>query len=216
MPKKKLKTKRKEVKRKRIVKEKDLVALDTLNINFEKPLSEQAVRFVKEYVYSEDLDATAAAIRAGYSKATAYSKANQLKKDPRVRALIDEDTKILFEEVELRKQFLLKKLFDIVTADITNYIGIENIKKDYGGKSYKYTNLTLKDLFKLPPAQRQLIKSISQGKNGIKIELEDKIQAATLLGKHFSLYNEEDKDPGDTFNTQINIYIPDNGRDIKK
>lgn len=204
-------------KRKRIIKEKDVKALDVFNHDFEQPLTGQALRFVKEYVFSDDLDATAAAIRAGYSKNTASNAASKLKKDPRVIALINEDMQNLFQDIELRKKFLLKRLFDIITADITNYVNIENVTLETSrGKEYKITNLSLKDIFKLPPSQRQLVESISQGKEGIKIKLVDKIAAATLLGKHFQLFKDEDEDgKGDTY-TQVNIYLPDNGRDSNK
>lgn len=45
-----------------------------------------------------------------------------------------------------------------------------------------------------------------------KVKLWDKNTALTNLAKHFKLLLDEPPKSGDTFNTQVNIYVPDNGR----
>lgn len=56
-------------------------------LNDAEPLTDKQLRFFREYMV--DLNATQAAIRAGYSQATARQIGYQLKNDPRIKKLIN-------------------------------------------------------------------------------------------------------------------------------
>lgn len=80
-----------------------------------KPLTPRRQRFVEEYVI--DLNATQAAIRAGYSAASADRIANELLGIPAVQAAIAEKRAIISEKAEISATDVLKRLVAIVYAD---------------------------------------------------------------------------------------------------
>ena len=61
-------------------------------------LTERKRRFVKEYLI--DLNATQAAIRAGYSEKTAYSQGQRLLKDVEINGLIQKEQQKRAESME--------------------------------------------------------------------------------------------------------------------
>ena len=65
-----------------------LFGLNAREANFIKELKEKQKRFVEEYLV--DLNATNAAIRAGYSKKTAYSQGSRLLKSDEVKRQIQQ------------------------------------------------------------------------------------------------------------------------------
>ena len=77
-------------------------------------------RFVDEYLV--DLNATEAALRAGYSKRTAYSIGNENLKKPEVQKEIQERMKDRQERTEIAQDKVLKELAHIAYDDIRNYL----------------------------------------------------------------------------------------------
>ena len=69
-------------------------------------LTERKRRFVKEYLI--DLNATQAAIRAGYSEKTAYSQGQRLLKDVEINGLIQKEQQKRAESMISRKIGSLK------------------------------------------------------------------------------------------------------------
>lgn len=79
-------------------------------------------RFAQEYV--KDSNATAAAIRAGYSKTYARSTGSRLKKDPRVNEIIEKLQAKAAEKALLDAQWVLerwKELADSCLQDVVAY-----------------------------------------------------------------------------------------------
>jgi len=82
--------------------------------------SPRAIRFVEEY--AKDRNGTQAAIRAGYSVATAGAQASTLLKNPKVQALLSEQLEkvgdaALFGAVEVLREWVM-----IATADPTKIV----------------------------------------------------------------------------------------------
>lgn len=67
--------------------------------------------FIDEYLV--DLNATQAAIRAGYSSRTAYSQGSRLMKDVEIHARIEELKKTRADRLNLDAYWVLKRLMDI-------------------------------------------------------------------------------------------------------
>ncbi|MDL4842824.1 terminase small subunit [Aquibacillus rhizosphaerae] len=67
--------------------------------------------FIDEYLI--DLNATQAAIRAGYSEKTAYSQGQRLLKNVEVHARIEEGKKTRADRLNLDAYWVLKRLMDI-------------------------------------------------------------------------------------------------------
>ena len=81
-------------------------------------LNAQQLRFVQEYLV--DLNATKAAVRAGYSEKTAYSQGQRLLKKVEVQEAIEEAQKVRAEKTETDAAFVLKRLVDEVSADLAD------------------------------------------------------------------------------------------------
>lgn len=124
-----------------------------------------------------------------------------------VKAQIDELTKIRFNK-EALKSGVLQKYIDIAFADIGDYLsfGKEQVPqwtKDKDGidrpiidpntgeqkvKEYNYV-----DLKESIAVDTSLISEVSEGKDGIKFKLADKMKALDFLNKHLNLLSDEDK-----------------------
>jgi len=71
--------------------------------------------FVREYLV--DLNATQAAIRAGYSKRTAYRTGADNLKKPQIAAAVDKAKEKRAERTELTQEFVIEGLRGIATDD---------------------------------------------------------------------------------------------------
>lgn len=125
----------------------------------------------------------------------------------RVKEQIDKLTKIRFNK-EALKNGVLQKYIDIAFADIGDYLsfGKEQVlqwTKDKEGtdipvidpntgeqKVKEYNYVDLKDSISVDTS---LITEVSEGKDGIKFKLADKMKALDFLNKHLNLLSDEDK-----------------------
>jgi len=79
-------------------------------------VTDKQLKFVEEYVI--DFNATQAAIRAGYSEATAASAGYKLMNMPHIIILINEQKKELSIKLNITKESILKDLEDIKQGNI--------------------------------------------------------------------------------------------------
>ncbi len=80
-------------------------------------------RFAEEYLL--DLNAVQAAVRAGYTKATASSQAAQLLKKPAVRKLVDELVAERSKRTQITTDRVLEELAHIAFSSVEHYEGGE-------------------------------------------------------------------------------------------
>lgn len=141
-------------------------------------------RFIKEYLI--DLNATQAAIRAGYSPKTAGQIGEEILKKPEIRAAVKQEMDKRAARIEITADRVLRELASIGFADTTQAVKIK------GG------NVRVTDTDKLPEDTRRAIAEIRQtvtkegGSLGIKFH--DKKGALELLGKHLGIWTEGDGD----------------------
>lgn len=142
--------------------------------------------FVKEYLV--DLNATQAAIRAGYSKKTAGAAGGRLLQDATILAQINLAKTERAERVEVTADLVLAELLKIARVDL----------------SQMYTERgELKNIHDIPEDVRRAIAGIEvdelwegRGRDaqqiGLtkKVKLWDKPRALELLGKHLKLFTE--------------------------
>lgn len=83
-------------------------------------LTPKQQRFVEEYLV--DLNATQAAIRAGYSPKTANEQASRLLANVNVKAAVAEAQKRLSERTEITQDMVLNRWWGIATADVNEVI----------------------------------------------------------------------------------------------
>lgn len=153
-------------------------------------LTPKQIRFVDEYLV--DLNATQAAIRAGYSTKTAHVTGTENLGKPRIAEEISRRQKDLQRRTEVTQERVVTELARVAFADATDYARVETrmIKKDDGAE-VSYQTVTLKNTAELSPEQRAAISGIKQGANGIEVKLCDKIKALELLGRHIGMFNDK-------------------------
>lgn len=140
-------------------------------------LNDKQEMFCREYLI--DLNATQAAIRAGYSEKTANAQASRLLVNVNIQNRIKELKSNRNERVEVDADYVLKRLVEIDQMDV---LDILNESGD------------LKPVRDWPKAWRTTLSgldvmSISTGEDGAdallkKIKWPDKVKNLELLGKH--------------------------------
>ncbi|KRB51795.1 hypothetical protein ASE04_09700 [Rhizobium sp. Root708] len=144
-------------------------------------LNAQQLRFVQEYLL--DLNATQAAVRAGYSAKTAHSQGQRLLKHVEVQAAIADAQYKRAKKTETDAAFVLKRLAEEVSADVADLYDDEG---------------RMLPIKQWPLIWRQgLIAGIDiaeetgdDGKTKVtvrKVRMSDRIKRLELLGKHISV-----------------------------
>lgn len=143
-------------------------------------LTEKQKRFADEYLI--DLNATQAAIRAGYSPRSAAEQASRLLKNAKVRAYIDERMAELSRRTGVNQERILRELARIAFVNAPELINMEDatIRED----------ATIDDMAAIASVRVKIIPT--ENGQGIEreIRLADKIRALDLLGKRFAMWTE--------------------------
>lgn len=101
------------------------------------PLTPKQQRFVEEYLV--DLNATQAAIRAGYSAKTAGQIGDENLKKPQVAKAIEQARLKLSEKTEITQEMVLKRWLEIAMADPNELIQYRRLCCRYCfGKDHQY------------------------------------------------------------------------------
>lgn len=158
-------------------------------------------RFCDEYLI--DLNATQAAIRAGYKKETAYSQGQRLLKNVEVQKQIEENKKELCKRVEVTQERVIEELSYIAFAKASDYARV--IEKDAmaevegkmipvlddEGNPVKYRTVEPILTDELTEEQKRAIAVIKKGRDGFEIKPYDKTKALELLGKHLGMWTDK-------------------------
>lgn len=164
------------------------------------PLNAKQAQFVAEYLV--DLNATQAAIRAGYSEATAQEQGSRLLSNVMVQAALQRAMAERGKRTEISQDRIIQELALIAFADMRDYAVI-----DAGG------GVTLKPFEEMPEGASRVVgkikekrKLLSSGEgDGDNVVLDsqleyghwDKVKALELLGKHMGLWTDKLKVSGD-------------------
>lgn len=145
-------------------------------------LNERQKRFCDEYLI--DLNATQAAIRAGYSEKTAYRIGADLLQKTSVSEYLDKRRKAQIRRTEINQDMVVTELARIALANGTDFATV--------GKRNRVT-LTPTDY--LTPEKRAAVASVKKGAKGaVEVKTYDKLKALELLGRHLGMF---DKKPDD-------------------
>lgn len=166
-------------------------------------LAPMQLLFVREYLV--DLNATQAAIRAGYSEKTADVQGHQLLKKPLVGNAIAEAKAMRAKRVEVTADRVLAELAKIgfsSLSDVTDW-GTKEVAFgfDEDGKRLRpedigdATVVTYADApfvkpinrDDLPPDIRAAVAEVSLGRDGFKIKMHDKGAALALMARHLGM-----------------------------
>lgn len=138
-------------------------------------LTDKQKRFVDEYL--ADLNATAAARRAGYSEKTACEQGSRLLANVKVQEEIQKRRARLHGKLEITQERVRQELAAIAFANGTDFAIIT-----HNG----LVRLTPTD--EVPEEKRKAVASIKEGQYGTEIKLHDKVRALELLGKDLGMF----------------------------
>ena len=162
-------------------------------------LTEKQARFVAEYLV--DLNATQAAIRAGYSERTAEVIGYENLRKPQISAAIEQAIQDRQKRTEITQDRVLLELARIAFANGTDFARIVSSPTvttvvDEEGYTQQVLQpvqrVKLVDTDRVDPEKRAAIASIKEGKFGIEVKSYDKIRALELLGQHLGMFDRKE------------------------
>ena len=144
-------------------------------------LTQKQKRFCDEYLI--DLNATQAAIRAGYSNHTAKDIGCENLAKPHIRAYIDHRITEREQRTGITQDMVVEELAKIAFANIDDYVEID----DSAGAN----KVVVKPTREVPEDKISAVSSIKQGPNGIEVKLHDKVRALENLGRHLGMFKDK-------------------------
>lgn len=144
-----------------------------------KKLTAKQKLFADEYLV--DLNATQAAIRAGYSKKTAQRIGSEILSKPLVQAEIQKRQGRIQNKLEITQEKIVRELASIAFANGADFAEVIELG-DFQSVKFKGTE-------SMAPEKRAAIASIKSSANGIEVKTHDKLRAMELLGKFLGFLN---------------------------
>lgn len=155
-------------------------------------LNDKQRRFVDEYLI--DLNATQAAIRAGYSEKTAGSQGFDLLKKPEIADAIHSAMQDREERTEITQDRVLQELAKIGFADIRKAVkwgdGVP-VADPLTGEPVISNGVALVGSEEIDDATAAAVSEISQTAQGIKIKMHDKRAALVDIGRHLGMFTDK-------------------------
>lgn len=134
-------------------------------------------RFCDEYLI--DLNATQAAIRAGYSPDTANVIGSENLAKPYIQQRIQKQMDERAARTNITQDKVIEELAKIAFSDICNYLKVEN------------NQVKIFDTDSIQKEVLAAIAEIRQGNYGLTIKLYDKLKALELLGRHLGMFKDK-------------------------
>lgn len=153
-------------------------------------LTKKQQRFVNEYLI--DLNATQAAIRAGYSTNAAEAIGFENLRKPKIAEEINKRMKDREARTEITQDMVVRELAAIAFSNGADYSKIVTRQGvDDTGKAVEYPDVEFKNTDELTAEQKKAIAGIKQTKFGISVETCDKVKALELIGKHLGMFKDK-------------------------
>lgn len=166
-------------------------------------LTPKQERFCNEYLI--DLNATQAAIRAGYSESGAAVEGHRLLTNANIQDYISDLNKDRQESTGVSARMVIEELAKIAFSDIRDVLTVDNGLRDIS----KLDEKTAKAISSIKITEdKSMGEVIGETK---EVKFWDKLRALDSLGKHFGIF-ERDNSQKKTDNVTI-FELPNNGRD---
>lgn len=159
-------------------------------------LTEKQQRFVDEYLI--DLNATQAAIRAGYSAKNADKIGSELLGKTRVAEAISEKMAERSKRTGVNQDRIVLELAKIAFVNVADMIDPENVTIKAGA--------TADDTAAIQSVKVKVIPTKEGEGVECEIRLNDKLKALELLGKHLGMWN-------DKLDVNLNVPVVISGED---
>lgn len=157
-----------------------------------KGLTARQERFCQEYII--DLNATQAAIRAGYSKDSANVEGTRLLANASVAARLREVIQPELKKLEITKEKVLKELYRLAFAKLTDVA-----KWNESGVRFKSSDEIDEDA---AATVKEVVEHVNQNGGSFIIKQHDKNKALEILAKYFGISTEKHDHSGEVI---INI-----------
>ena len=141
-------------------------------------MTKKQKRFIEEYLI--DLDATQAAIRAGYSPDTAYSIGNENLKKPEIKAHIDKAMAERSKRTGVNADRVVMELAKIAFVNADDVIDFKTATVKEGARPEDMAAI-----------QSEKVKTFGEDGLGREIKMADKIKTLELLGRHLGMFKDK-------------------------
>jgi phage terminase small subunit len=148
-------------------------------------LTAKQAQFVKEYLI--DLNATQAAIRAGYSESTAGSQGQRMLTNVEIQAAIQEAMNKRATRTEVTADRVIEQLAKIAFHDLKHVVTWDERGRIKIRPSDEVDGTIL----------QEISETISDSGMSKKVKLNDRMRALELLGKHLALFSDNIKLSGE-------------------
>lgn len=162
-------------------------------------MTKKQERFVEEYLI--DLNATQAAIRAGYSTETAGAIGAENLKKPQIRARIDAAMAELSKRTGVNQERVIRELAKVAFVNAADVIDFDTATIRSGAAREDTAAIASVKVKTIPTADGEGVER--------EIKVADKLKALELLGKHFGMFTDNINLTGDV-GVQIVNDIPKN------
>lgn len=164
-------------------------------------LTDRQRKFCDEYLI--DLNATQAAIRAGYTEKYANTNASKLLQNTTISQYIGERQKELSHKTEITQERVIKELALIAFSNNADYAHVVEKKMkaevdgalvdvlDEDGKPVMYRTVEPVLTEELTEEQKRALAVIKKGREGLEVKSCDKVKALELLGKHLGIFTDK-------------------------
>lgn len=160
-------------------------------------LNDKQSRFVEEYLV--DFNGTQAAIRAGYSSASAYSQAHDLLKKPEIQEALAAGRQELSDRTGLTRERIVEELAKVALADIRDValwaadgevqlVASDVLSDEAAGAIREVHSTSTTITFGESGERTTVVRSVKQ---------HDKMRALELLGKHLGVFSDAPLLPDD-------------------
>ncbi len=143
-------------------------------------LTARQERFVQEYLI--DLNASAAAIRAGYSPKTAEQIGHQLLKKTSVKSAIDQALAERSKRTGVNQDRVILELAKLALVNATDVINMDEATIKGEANREDTAAIASVKVKKIPTEEGEIIER--------EIKTYDKIKALELLGKHLGMFKD--------------------------
>lgn len=166
-------------------------------------MNDRQKTFADEYLI--DLNAEAAAVRAGYSPKYARGNAYKLVANSGIQEYIQQKMAERERRTEITQDMVLKELAIIAFANTTDYAkvvekqattaqdGVEMPIYDAYGNPVMYRTVEPVLTDELTAEQKKALAVIKKGRDGFEIRPYDKLKALDMIGQHLGMWNNSEE-----------------------